>query len=146
MTPHTIDSFAGEHDFLSNFHPCEVMFDGVLWRSVEHAYQAAKTDSPKERTEIFGAVSPGKAKRLGKKVKIRKGWDDARISVMRDLVRDKFLRNPDLRQRLIDTGSATLVEGNSWGDKFWGVCDGKGRNELGRILMDVRSELKESEQ
>lgn len=138
----TIDSFADEHDFLSNFHPCEVLFDGVLWRSVEHAYQAAKTNRAKERTAIFGAVSPAKAKRLGKKVSLRPDWDSVKVGIMEQLVRDKFARNPDLALRLLNTGDARLVEGNTWGDKFWGTVDGHGKNKLGEILMLVRSELR----
>jgi hypothetical protein len=114
----TIDSFSGEFEFLSNFYPCQVMFDGVVWKSVEHAYQAAKTDSCKERTAIYGATSPARAKRLGAKVRLRKGWDQLRLGVMKELVRDKFVRSAELRQKLIYTQHAQLVEGNTWGDRL----------------------------
>jgi predicted NAD-dependent protein-ADP-ribosyltransferase YbiA (DUF1768 family) len=60
---------------------------------------------------------------------------------MEDLVRLKFTTHPDLCERLLTTGDAELIEGNSWNDTFWGVCRGKGRNELGKVLMKVRSEL-----
>jgi predicted NAD-dependent protein-ADP-ribosyltransferase YbiA (DUF1768 family) len=60
---------------------------------------------------------------------------------MEGLVRQKFSKDPVLRQRLLDTGDQDLVEGNTWGDTFWGVCRGQGSNWLGRILMDVRAEL-----
>lgn len=140
-----IESFSGEFEFLSNFYMCAVEFDGVVWKSLEHAYQAAKTDSSKKRTEIYGLSLPGKAKKVGKKVPLRPGWDAMRIEVMRSLVRNKFTQNLDLRQKLLETGCRELVEGNSWGDKFWGKVDGKGRNELGKILMEVRAELVEEE-
>jgi len=96
----TIESFAGDYEFLSNFYLCPVMFDGVLWKSVEHAYQAAKTHSSKERTTIFGTASPGRAKRLGMKVTLRPDWESVKVDTMEQLLRDKFERNADLRQKL----------------------------------------------
>jgi predicted NAD-dependent protein-ADP-ribosyltransferase YbiA (DUF1768 family) len=59
---------------------------------------------------------------------------------MEDLSRQKF-SHPELRQKLLDTGSCTLVEGNTWGDTFWGVCDGVGENHLGKLLMTIRADL-----
>lgn len=65
-----------------------------------------------------------------------------KLDVMEACVRDKFTRNADLRRRLLETGDAELVEGNTWGDRFWGVCDGEGENHLGRVLIKVRGELR----
>lgn len=135
-----IDSFRGEYAFLSNFYPSPVEWDGVTYPTIEHAYQAAKTVTPLERLRLEGCSTPGKAKRLGKTVTMRVGWEDMKQSVMQDLIQQKF-RNPKLRELLLATGDKMLVEGNDWGDTYWGVCNGKGHNWLGRILMGVRSAI-----
>jgi ribA/ribD-fused uncharacterized protein len=137
-----IDLFSHEHAFLSNFHDSPVLFDGETYPTVEHAYQAAKTTDPAERRKIREARSAGLAKRLGKKLQLRSGWNDMRVGVMLDLLREKF-SDPIMRQQLLDTGDAELVEGNGWGDQFWGVDDrtGRGKNMLGKLLMQVRMEL-----
>jgi ribA/ribD-fused uncharacterized protein len=93
-----------------------------------------------EILEIRSALTPGKAKRLGRKVTLRANWELIKIDVMLDLVRQKF-QDPDLAWMLINTGDAELIEGNHWGDKFWGVCNGEGENHLGKILMQVRDEI-----
>nr|MBN1229138.1 DUF1768 domain-containing protein [Anaerolineae bacterium] len=137
-----IDRFIHEYDFLSNFHAAEVMLDGLLYPSVEHAYQAAKTLIPEEREPIREAAESSQAKRLGRQSTLREDWDEIKIAIMEDLVRQKFTRHQDLAERLLATGDAYLIEGNDWGDCFWGQVDGKGKNQLGRILMMVRDELR----
>ena len=136
-----ITSFFGKYRFLSNFYPAKVIYDGIEYPTSEHAYQAAKTLDQPTRIQIAALTKPGEAKHAGKKVNLRDDWDDVKISVMEEIVRDKFTRNPDLRQKLLDTGDQVLVEGNTWFDTFWGVCNGKGRNELGKILMRLRKEF-----
>lgn len=138
MTP-TIDSFTGDFAFLSNFHPCEIEFEGIKFPTVEHAFQAAKTLSVHDREAIRAAATPGKAKRLGRKVDLRRDWNNIRVSVMEQLLRIKF-SDPWLRELLDITKGATLVEGNTWNDTFWGVCKGKGDNNLGKLLMKIRDE------
>lgn len=135
-----IESFQGKYRFLSNFWPCLVVLDGVRYPTVEHAYQAAKTLNILDRRYIAVLVSPGDAKRVGKKVVIRPDWESVKVGVMEDLVRQKF-SHPHLAKLLSETGDAELIEGNTWGDRFWGVCRGSGRNELGKILMRVRTEV-----
>lgn len=137
----TIESFSDEHAFLSNFHECPVEYDGKVWPSAEHAFQAAKTPDASEKRGIMNAATPGKAKRIGKRVMLRRDWNEVRLQVMYDIVRSKFSNNEDLRQKLLSTGTERLVEGNSWKDVFWGICRGKGENHLGEILMRVREEL-----
>lgn len=141
-----IDSFRGEYAFLSNFHPCQVYHDGILYPSVEHAFQAAKTLSFGQRWEIsqYPADLKGaaRAKRTGKTLVLRPDWSEARVSIMHELVLQKFARHPALRHMLLATGNAELIEGNYWHDHFWGVCHGTGENHLGLILMDVRSLLR----
>jgi ribA/ribD-fused uncharacterized protein len=132
-----IDSFKDEYRFLSNFYPCVVEFEGRCYSSVEHAYQAAKTTNELDRIRIQGMTTPGRAKRLGRTVVIRSDWDSMRLDIMRSLVEQKFA-DSELARMLNDTGNQELVEGNTWGDTFWGVCKGVGENHLGRILMGVR--------
>lgn len=136
-----IERFAGDYRFLSNFHPSEVALDGEPYPTVEHAFQAAKTLDAQQRAAIRRAPSPGAAKRLGRNVDLIDGWDRRRVAVMRGLLVDKFTRHPDLAARLLATGTRRLVEANTWGDQFWGVCDGRGDNQLGRLLMSVRAHL-----
>jgi ribA/ribD-fused uncharacterized protein len=120
--------------------------EAEFYPSVEHAYQAAKTINPGIRRAISMAVTPGAAKRLGKGLDIRHGWDGMKMKIMEDLVRQKFIRNEELKWKLLATGDRPLFEGNNWGDRFWGVCtadDGGmvGENNLGKIIMKVREEL-----
>lgn len=137
-----IDSFSGEYRFLSNFYPCSVVLDGVEYSSVEHAYQAAKTLEPEER-EVIRSTGPANiVKKLGKSVTMRVDWVDVKLEIMADLVWQKFSNNEDLKHKLLSTNDQELVEGNWWNDTFWGVCNGIGYNNLGKILMAVRNELK----
>jgi ribA/ribD-fused uncharacterized protein len=138
-----IGPFTGEFAFLSNFWDVPVMYDGQMFPTAECAFQAAKTLDPNERKKILLARTPGKAKRLGRKVKLRPGWNSMRIDVMRQILLDKFTRNLFCMHWLIATGDEELVEVNDWGDRFWGVCEGKGENWLGKLLMEIRSEVRE---
>ena len=133
--------FDGKHAFLSNFYASPVTYECVVYPTVEHAFQAAKALTPTERLPVLMAKTPGIAKRLGRKVALRPGWDAMRIDVMRQLLREKFRPECVLAEKLLATGDAELVEGNTWGDHFWGVCRGSGENWLGRLLMDIRTEL-----
>jgi len=140
----TIDRFTGDHDFLSNFHSSPIKVDGVVYPTVEHAFQAAKTFDSAEKQSVAEAATPGSAKRKGRKVQLRSDWEQVKVGIMEDLVRLKFTTHPDLREKLLATAGIELVEGNNWNDRFWGECRGKGQNELGQILMRVRSELAQS--
>lgn len=135
-----IDNFMKEYRFLSNFHLAPVEMDGVLYPSTEHAYQAAKTLDLELRKEVVD-MTCGSAKRWGQQIKLRPDWEQVKISVMETLVRQKFTRHTDLRDRLLATGDQELIEGNTWNDTFWGVCKGKGTNHLDKILMKIRTEL-----
>lgn len=144
MPVKTIDSFQGGYRFLSNFYPCEITHDGIEYPSTEHAFQAAKTLDFRKRFLISKLRTPAEAKRRGRLVDLRPDWDACRVQVMWELCSQKFARHPGLRRELLATGSALLVEGNTWGDTFWGVCRGQGENHLGKILMHVRSQLTET--
>lgn len=136
-----IDSFSGDYSFLSNFYPVDVEFDGEVYPSVEHAYQAAKTYDISARELIRNAISPGRAKQLGEAVEIHSEWDKTKISIMNELLVKKF-QDPKLRIMLMNTEGSDLLEGNYWGDTFWGVCNGVGKNHLGQILMSIRNGIK----
>lgn len=136
-----IDSFKDEYSFLSNFYEAPVEYDGLLYTSSEAAFQAQKCCTKEERKQ-FQNLNPSASKKMGRKVRMRPNWDNMKTDVMLEIVRNKFSQNPDLKEKLLATGSAYLEEGNWWGDKIWGVCNGEGENRLGRILMQVRDELR----
>ncbi len=114
-------SFSGEYRWLSSFWPCNVLYDGTLYASAEHAFQAAKTHDPAARAVIARMSSAREAKRAGRAIPLRPDWERARRSVMLSVVLAKFCGNPDLQALLLTTGDRPLVEGNDWGDDFWGA-------------------------
>lgn len=137
-------AFFGEHRWLSNFWLCSIHFDGVDYRSVEHAYQAAKSLDQNVRLQVRDAVSCKVAKRLGTVIEIRPNWDTLKLEVMEECLRQKFAAGSALHAQLKAT-KGLLVEGNYWHDNFWGVCvcekcNGTGLNHLGNLLMQIRDE------
>lgn len=139
-----ITRFSGEYEFLSNFYPCTIVHQGITYRSVEAAYQASKTLNLRTR-QTFSSMTASQAKQAGKKLMLRPDWEQVKVRVMESLLWQKF--SPDgafamytkLGLKLIATDPAELIEGNTWGDCFWGRVDGQGRNELGKILMNIRN-------
>ena len=147
-----INKFEGRWSFLSNFYPSIIEHRGITYPSVEHFYVAMKVNdeqlidgkyyTPYDFQEYVATIgTAGAVKRLGRKAKLRKDWDSYKFKVMNWAVREKF-KDPKLAQMLLDTGDQELIEGNWWNDIVWGVCNGKGENHLGRILMEVRRELR----
>lgn len=114
-----IPEFQGEYRWLSNFWPARVTLDGCVYPSVENAYQAAKAVTAVERAP-FGQCTAAQAKRLGRTISIRSDWDASRVAVMRDLLEQKFAPDTGLAEQLMATGDGNIVEGNHWGDTFWG--------------------------
>ena len=140
--PGIIPKFRDVYAYLSNFYLVPVEYEGVIYPSSEHAFQAAKTQDPKIREWIRSSDTPGEAKKRGRTVRLhRPDWDAISVGVMRQVVADKFRRTYALTMKLLSTGEDVLVEGNNWGDHRFGV-DGWGENNLGRVLMDVRAELR----
>lgn len=135
-----ISSFKKEYKFLSNFYAVPIEYDCVIYRTVEHAFQAAKTLNYNERVVIRQCATPAEAKYFGKYITLRDDWEEVKISIMTELVRQKF-GNEYLKKKLIETGDSILIEGNTHHDTFWGVCDGVGENNLGKIIMKVRNEI-----
>lgn len=140
--PDLIPALQGEYRFLSNFHPCQIRTKaGLVFPSSEHAYQAFKTLDKSARRHFTTLATPNDAKRLGRTLILRPGWDEMRARVMLKILRAKFFQNPELGMRLVNTCDAKIVEGNWWGDKYYGVCNGIGENILGLLLMQVRHEF-----
>lgn len=145
-----IKEFRGKYRFLSNFYPSPIdVFHNFLnfWSrfpTVEHAYQAEKTLSDVHRVQIQECKTPGEAKKLGRIVPLKPNWEQIKLSVMRELVLNKFSTHEELKNKLLETGDQNLIEGNTWGDKYWGMCLNtfEGENHLGRILMDIRKFLR----
>lgn len=151
-TTEPITSFRGENEFLSNFHESPIVLQAgrdqpVTYPTVEHAFQAQKTSNPTEQARILRARTPAGARELGRKVKMTPDWPKRREGVMRNLIYEKFRQNPELGRRLTQTSDRELVEGNQWGDRFWGKSKSPqtgelvGENKLGKILMEVREQL-----
>lgn len=138
-----IKVFNGEHKFLSNFFYSPICYDGIVYETAEHAYQAQKTNDKIWKERIRSAPTPAAARRTGKFVIIKPEWGNIKLDVMEQILKIKFgFGNSNLRKMLLATGTKELIEGNTWNDTFWGVCDGKGENHLGIILMKIRAELK----
>lgn len=139
----TIDRFSGEYRFLSNFYECEIRYGDRTYKTAEHAYQSAKSTDFNYKNGIQNCFTAGQAKRFGRTAKLRPDWELIKCEVMLTILRIKF-SDSKLRKLLLDTGDINLVEGNTWGDKFWGVDinTNTGKNVLGILLMKVRDEIK----
>lgn len=136
----SISTFDGDYAWLSNFYSVSVVLDGVNYPSVENAYQAAKT-TVRSKRKPFEYCTAGQAKRNGRTLTVRPDWEAVKLTIMRDLLEQKFRRHTALADMLLATGDTQLVEGNTWGDTFWGMCQGAGDNHLGRLLMEIRNDL-----
>jgi len=142
-----INSFTGEYNFLSNFAPCDISYEGITYLSAEAAFQAAKCADKQNRFK-FQHLEPGEAKRLGKKINLRPDWITVKVDIMREIIQIKFSSNSDFKEKLLKTEDAELIEGNTWHDNFWGSCEcdrcnhKPGKNMLGNLLMEYRKEIK----
>jgi len=134
-----INEFSGEYRWLSNFWSCVVTLDGIPYPTIENAYQAAKTMNNIERIP-FQYISPFHAKSMGRKISLRLDWDFVKPHIMKSLLIEKF-EQEEFREKLINTDNSPIIEGNTWGDVYWGVCDGKGKNLLGIMIMDIRADI-----
>lgn len=137
----SIVSFTGCFHFLSNFHTSPIFLSYIEYPTVEHAYQAAKTIDADVRLKIKEIKYPGMVKRFGKNIMLRPNWEELKLPIMENLLRQKFLI-PYLGKLLVATQDFELIEGNYWGDTFWGQCPvGNGQNNLGKLLMKIRNDL-----
>lgn len=157
-----IGNFAMDYAFLSNFHPCKITYKGHTYNDTETAYQAAKVIEG----SVFGQDENGKdilwfdkiknskdaaeAKKLGAKCPLRPGWEQIKLSVMKDVLAIKFV-GTELEAKLLATGTDYLMEGTTWHDNIWGLCIRKncekcvnkiGMNYLGLFLMQLRHSIR----
>jgi ribA/ribD-fused uncharacterized protein len=145
-----IKFFKDKYRFLGNFYFSTLLYQGTFWKTVEHAFQAAKCKDLDDCETIRTTDSPGEVKKIGRKVELRPDWEEVKIDVMTDLVLLKF-QNKELKSKLLETGEEYLEEGNYWHDNFWGNCycdkckNIIGQNVLGIILMEIRVILSEKE-
>ena len=138
-----IKEFQKEYRWLSNFAPVKIVLDGITYSSTEHAYMSAKSDDPQWKLICSNEDNtPGQIKKLGREVKLRDDWNDVKVLVMEECVRQKFSQNP-YKKLLIATGDQEIQEGNNWGDVIWGIDlkTGKGENLLGKLIMKFRDTL-----
>ena len=134
-----INSFTGKNYFLSNFSHSKIEMNGLIFNNGEAAFHSHKDPS---RASEFVGLNPSAAKKLGRSVKLREDWEEVKDHIMYQVTVAKFSQNTLLKEKLLATGDKDLVEGNNWNDKYWGVCDGEGKNMLGRILVLTRNYLK----
>lgn len=138
-----IKEFQGEYRWLSNFAPATIGLDGIKYPSVEHAYMSAKSDS--EHWKKFCSDSSntaGTVKKASRVIELVENWEHIKVSVMQECIEQKFSQEP-YKSKLLSTGYTHIQEGNTWNDTFWGVNlkTGKGENNLGKIIMQVRTDL-----
>ena len=144
-----INDFDGEeeYEYLSNFYPSKFTLIDIEFSNVEQYFQYMKAmffNDVETANKILQTSSPSIAKSLGREVENfdEYDWERKNIQIMYDGVLAKFLQNKDLTEKLLQTGSSLLVEGNQWQDDYWGVVNGEGQNNLGIILMQVRNILR----
>ena len=140
-----IMSFRGEYSFLSNFYEGKVFtYKGLKFNNTEAHFHAEKCWS---RAKEFEMVRPLQSKRLGRRVLMRRDWDRIKDRVMYDVCYAKFTQDPVLKAKLLATGNRELVEGNTHGDRCWGMTCSNGvwigENRLGKVLMKLRDDLRE---
>ena len=150
MSNKAINGFRGAFSFMSNMYPCPVEYGGRMFKCSEAAYQSAKCAVPAE-VDIFSSLSGPEAKKAGRKIRMRDDWDKVKVGVMREVLHAKFGNNPEMKRMLLATCGYELIEENTWHDNLWGDCvcercKGKpGQNLLGKLLMEVRSQLQASQ-
>lgn len=139
-----INKFRGKYYFLSNFYDFPVRYQGLEYLNAEAAFQAQKTLNQNIK-ENFCGLTPDQAKRKGRHIQLRSDWEKVKDKIMYEIVFNKFAYDAVMKNRLLDTGEELLEEGNTWRDYYWGTCNGRGKNKLGHILMQVREELKNND-
>jgi len=138
--------FDGAYAFLSNFHPSPIFYEGLVFPTNEHFFQAMKTDRRDLWVEFARLGHPREAKKKGRKVLLRPNWGNIKAKVMLYGLRLKFMQR-GLVDQLLATGNKDLVEGNWWHDNFWGDCTCSdctnipGMNVLGKLEMSLRYEI-----
>lgn len=132
--------YEGAYYLFSNFSAHEVVYQGVTYKTSEHAYQTAKFSDPMMREKIMNAPSAFLSRELGQAQLGLTGNFD-KVAVMTDIMRAKLQQHFDVKQMLLQTGDAEIIK-NHPDDYFWGSgADGTGKNMMGKIWMQLRSEI-----
>jgi len=135
--------FSGKYAMLSNFYDNQITYNKITYKNNEAAFQAQKTDSDKIRKQ-FSRMFPSEAVRKGKTLQLRTDWNDELAEkIMYEINKIKFSQEP-FKTLLLETKDEVLENRNGHGDIVWGICDGKGENKLGKILMKIRTELRDA--
>ena len=129
--------FRNNYYFLSNMFPCTISYNGRTYKCVESAFQAQKDLSNAYKFEEIDGFA---AKKYGRRVNLRKDWDNVKVKIMKEILIAKFTQNPELLTKLKDI-TEPIIEENTWNDTFWGVCNGRGENHLGKLLEEIKVEL-----
>lgn len=146
-----IDKFYGNYLWLSNFSVCRIEYGGYVYKSVQSAYKAQKFEGTllqKDRIKkIYTKIQANQAKVLGTILPARSDWEEVRIDIMKELLRIKFNQFP-FKEQLLETGDEELIQGNYWHDITFGKCycqehKGEGQNILGKLIMQIREQLKQ---
>lgn len=140
-----IGYFDGKYAFLSNFYESPFEMFGIYFPTNEHFYQAMKSDNVDIQRIIASCPGPGEAKRVGRIVTLRDGWNDGIKEAWMWIGLCEKFKDPALKRMLLETGDEELAEGNWWGDQYWGTCNGVGKNRLGNLLMHLRAMIRERE-
>lgn len=140
---------SNDYGFMSNFYPCNITYEGINYLNSEAMFQSFKVLSSKVRKELFENIAAGESKKRGRMVKLREDWEKVKYDCMKITLRCKFTQNKDLKEKLLATKDAILIEDTTgWHDNIWGDCNcvccknKKGENLLGKALMEIRDELK----
>jgi ribA/ribD-fused uncharacterized protein len=132
----------------SNLYRRPILFEGEVFPTSEHAYQAGKPRKPEVRAWLMAAPTPALLAMAAHGLytwDVAPNWSRIKLDRMRAVLREKFLQHADMRQILLSTGEARLVEAANVGSEvnlFWGQVSGKGQNLLGRLLGELRAELR----
>jgi ribA/ribD-fused uncharacterized protein len=132
------------YGYFSNFYAAVIHLKGKDWPTTEHYFQAMKFEGTPREEDVRNADSPGKAATMGRNRSfgMRPDWEAIKYSVMREAVLAKFTQHEDLKRLLLETGDLTIVE-HTTNDSVWGDGgDGSGLNWLGKVLMEVREEIR----
>ena len=136
-----IKNFVGDYEFLSNFFPAKIEYEGLIYLNAESAFQAQK-EKTKDLRKKYQNMNPMKAKELGETCDKRDGWEEIQDEVMYKIVKAKFSQQAPLRKKLLETEDWQLECNNEYGDIYWGTGNGHGLNKLGKILRQVREEFR----
>ena len=137
-----IYGFKNEYRWLSNFYKLQEPIDlyGCVFYYTENLYQVFKCNKADDFI-LMASLTPGEAKRFGKRVELNPDFEANKLSIMKQILDIKF-RQEYFKRRLLATGNCLIFEENSWKDFFWGCQNGIGENHLGKIIMEIREELK----